>query len=412
MLGRYEIERVVGSGGMGIVLKGFDTELTRPVAIKVLAQHLTHSGAARQRFARESRAAAAIVHEHVVAIHNVEMAQKVPFIVMPYVDGESLEARAQREGPLTAKEVLRIGIQAAAGLAAAHEQGVIHRDIKPANLLLESGVERTLLTDFGLARTVDDASLTHTGIVAGTPHYMSPEQANGEATDHRTDLFSLGSVLYLMVTGRPPFRAERAMGVLKRICNDPHRPVWQVNPDVPRPLWAVIDRLLQKKPKHRFASADDVKHALTLALAELQHRNVGAARLRRLLGDYSRGLKRAAAALAACGLLAVCGLIAVEIGTRNHSSAAPDGALEAASELDESGTVAMEPSVEVILQAVEGEASNYSARLDAIRRDLDRLEHRSREPRFVAADESWWTADLASLTQQLNQLEHVNKQDR
>ncbi|MBC7820415.1 MAG: serine/threonine protein kinase, partial [Planctomycetaceae bacterium] len=161
-LGRYEVERVIGAGGMGVVLKGFDTELHRPVAIKVLGGHLAHSGAARQRFARESRAAAAVVHEHVVAIHSVETDGKVPYLVMQYVAGESLQARVDREGPLAPAEILRIGIQVAAGLAAAHEQGVVHRDIKPANMLLESGVERVLITDFGLARTVDDASLTNT----------------------------------------------------------------------------------------------------------------------------------------------------------------------------------------------------------------------------------------------------------
>ena len=191
-LGRYEIERVIGTGGMGIVLRGFDTELHRPVAIKVLAPYLAHNGAARQRFAREGRAAAAVVHEHVVAIYNVESDGEVPFLVMQYVAGESLQDRVEREGPLGTKEILRIGIQAAAGLAAAHQQGLVHRDIKPANILLESGVERALLTDFGLARAIDDASLTHTGIVAGTPHYMSPEQASGQSIDHRSDLF--GSV--------------------------------------------------------------------------------------------------------------------------------------------------------------------------------------------------------------------------
>ena len=196
-----------------------------------------------------------MVHEHVVAIHDVEAQGDVPFLVMQYVAGESLQARVDREGPLDAKEILRIGIQAAAGLAAAHEQGVIHRDVKPANILLEKGVERVLLTDFGLARTVDDASLTHTGVVAGTPHYMSPEQANGQATDHRSDLFSLGSVLYFVATGHPPFRAERAMGVLNRICHDPHRPLWQVDNQIPDELSVIVDRLLDKRPAKRFDSA-------------------------------------------------------------------------------------------------------------------------------------------------------------
>jgi len=269
-IGRYQIEHVIGAGGMGIVLKGFDTDLNRPVAVKVLAPHLAHSGAARQRFAREARAAAAVVHEHVVAIHNVESEHETPFLVIQYVPGRSLQERVEQEGPLTPAEILRIGMQAAAGLAAAHAQGVIHRDVKPANILLENGVERALLTDFGLARAADDASLTHSGIVAGTPHYMSPEQARGETADARSDLFGLGAVLYFMATGHPPFRAEQAMAVLHRICHDRQRPVSQVNPHIPDELADVIDRLLEKKPSRRFASADEVQQALAGVLKRLQ----------------------------------------------------------------------------------------------------------------------------------------------
>ncbi|MBC7966086.1 MAG: serine/threonine protein kinase, partial [Fuerstia sp.] len=275
-LGRYEIEREIGSGGMGVVFKGWDSELNRPVAIKVLARHLARSGAARQRFGRESRAAAAVVHEHVVAIHNVESDGETPFLVMQYVAGESLQARVDRAGPLSVAEVLRIGIQTASGLAAAHEQGIVHRDIKPANILLEHGVERVLLTDFGLARTVDDASLTQTGIVAGTPHYMSPEQANGDSTDHRSDLFSLGSVLYFISTGHPPFRAERAMGILHRICHDQQRPVWVVNAAIPDELSDIVDRLLEKRPNRRFASATAVRETLVRLLNETQQRRPSA----------------------------------------------------------------------------------------------------------------------------------------
>ena len=203
---------------MGIVLKGHDSELNRPVAIKMLAAHLAHSGAARQRFAREGSAAAAVVHEHVVAIYNVESDGAVPFLVMQYVPGRSLQSRVDEDGPLAVDEMLRIGVQAAAGLAAAHRQGLVHRDVKPSNILLEDTVERAVLTDFGLARAMDDASLTQTGVVAGTPHYMSPEQATGQPIDHRSDLFSLGSVLYFMAAGRPPFRA----GHIGRV--EPHLP--------------------------------------------------------------------------------------------------------------------------------------------------------------------------------------------
>lgn len=272
--GRYDIERLIGSGGMGIVLKGFDAELNRPVAIKVLAPHLARVGAARQRFAREARAAAAVVHEHVVAIHSVESGadskSESPFLVMQYVPGESLQARVSREGPLSVAEILRIGLQSASGLAAAHAQGLVHRDVKPANILLENDVERAFLTDFGLARASDDASLTYTGMVAGTPHYMSPEQADGQPVDHRSDLFSLGSVLYFMATGHPPFRADRPMAVLKRTCHDPHRPAWHVNAEIPSVLSSIIDRLLEKKPSARFASANELKAALEQVLSDLQ----------------------------------------------------------------------------------------------------------------------------------------------
>lgn len=308
-VGRYEVERVIGTGGMGIVLKAFDTELNRPVAIKVLAQHLAHSGAARQRFAREAKAAAAVVHEHVVAIHNVESDSDVPFLVMQYVPGESLQARIDREGPLPPKEIVRIGIQAAAGLAAAHEQGVVHRDVKPANILLENGVERVLLTDFGLALTVDDASLTHTGVVAGTPHYMSPEQANGKSTDHRTDLFSLGAVLYFMATGHPPFRAERAMGVLNRICHEAHRPVSQVNNEIPDDLSAIIDRLLEKRPSRRFATSVEAQKALSRLLARWQQQGISTRRKRFLSNKWT---------LPAAGLVLIAGLIFLKLSSQTE----------------------------------------------------------------------------------------------
>ena len=179
MLGRiagYDVAGVIGTGGMGVVLKGFDAALNRYVAIKVLAPHLAESTAARRRFAREAQAAAAVVHENVIAIHGVSEANGLPYLVMPYERSSSLQKRLDELGVLGLPEILRIAMQTAAGLSAAHQQGLVHRDIKPANLLLADGVERVAITDFGLARAVDDASLTRTGIIAGTPQYMSPEQ--------------------------------------------------------------------------------------------------------------------------------------------------------------------------------------------------------------------------------------------
>jgi hypothetical protein len=272
-LDHYEILEVVGRGGMGVVLKGFDEKLRRVVAIKVLAPKFAASGTARQRFTREARAAAAVSHEHVVTIHAVEEAHRPPYLVMEFVDGVSLQEKLDQEGPPGLKEILRIGLQTAEGLAAAHRQGLVHRDIKPENILLENGVERVKLTDFGLARAVDDASLTHSGVIAGTPLYMSPEQAAGEPIDHRSDLFSLGSVLYALCTGRPPFRADGAHAVLKRVIDDTPRPIQEVNPEIPGFLCDLIARLHAKNPAGRFASARDVADLLRQHLAHLQQPN-------------------------------------------------------------------------------------------------------------------------------------------
>lgn len=269
-IGSYEIVGILGRGGMGVVFKGFDPALNRFVAIKMLAPHLAASGAARKRFEREAQAAAAIVHDHVMAIHGVADWQGTPYLVMPYVRGASLQKRIDDQGPFQLREILRIGMQTAAGLAAAHAQGLVHRDIKPANIMLASGVERVALTDFGLARAVDDATLTRTGTLAGTPQYMSPEQARGQAVDFRSDLFSLGSVLYTLCTGRPPFRAETSYGILRLITDEEPRPIQQLSPDIPVWLCTLIGRLMAKNPADRFASADEVSKLLEKCLAHVE----------------------------------------------------------------------------------------------------------------------------------------------
>lgn len=269
-LGGYEIAGVIGRGGMGVVLKGFDQALNRYVAIKVLAPHLAASGAARQRFAREAQAAAAVVHENVMAIHGVAEARGFPYLVMPFLRGASLEKRLREQGPLEVPEILRVGLQAAAGLAAAHAQGLVHRDIKPANILLEDGVERLKITDFGLARAADDATLTRSGVIAGTPQYMSPEQARGEVVDPRSDLFSLGSVLYALCTGHSPFRAETSYGVLRRICETQPRPIREINPAIPDWLVMLIERLHAKDPAGRWQAAEQVAELFSQCLAHVQ----------------------------------------------------------------------------------------------------------------------------------------------
>ena len=198
----------------------------------------------------------------------------LPYLVMPYVRGPSLQRRLDCEGPLALVEILRIGMQAAAGLAAAHAQGLVHRDVKPANILLADGVERVKLADFGLARAADDASLTKTGIIAGTPQYMSPEQVRGESIDQRSDLFSLGSVLYAMCTGRAPFRAETSYGVLRRITDEEPRPIHEINPDIPQWLCQIIAKLMSKQLDDRFESAREVAELLQECIAHVQQPNV------------------------------------------------------------------------------------------------------------------------------------------
>jgi serine/threonine-protein kinase len=269
-LGQYEVLEVLGQGGMGIVLKAFDPALHRPVAIKVLAAQYAAHGAARKRFAREARAVAAVIHDHVVPVYGVDADATPPYLVMAFIAGQSLEQRIDKSGPLEVKEVLRIGMQTAAGLAAAHAQGLVHRDIKPANIMLENGVERVRITDFGLARAVDDASVTQRGAVAGTPQYMAPEQAQGESVDQRADLFALGSTLYAMCTGRAPFRGDSGMAVIRQVCDVDPPAIRSINPDVPTWLEGIIRKLHAKVPAQRFQSAAEVAELLERCLAHVQ----------------------------------------------------------------------------------------------------------------------------------------------
>ncbi len=269
-LGHYEIEEIIGRGAFGIVAKAFDEKLHRVVAIKMLSPELAVTSPPRKRFLREARTAAAVRHENIVGIHAVEE-EPVPWLVMEYVPGETLQERLDSHGPLDATDVLRISQQVAAGLAAAHGVNLIHRDIKPSNIMLNGGPgDRAQISDFGLARAVDDATMTSSGLIAGTPMYMAPEQARGEVLDHRADLFSLGSVMYQMVSGRHPFRAANTVAVLKRVCEDTPRPIEDVIPGTPGWLSTIIFRLLEKKRDDRFQTAQEVADLLARCQNELQ----------------------------------------------------------------------------------------------------------------------------------------------
>ena len=271
---------------MGVVLKGKDAALDRIVSVKVLAPQLATNEASRKRLAREARAAAAINHENVVAIHAVDEFGGLPFIVMEFVPGISLQEKLDHTGPLEVKEIVRIGQEIAAGLAAAHARGLIHRDIKPSNILLMRtdwtpdaaannstayhGPSRIKITDFGLARAIDDASLTQTGVVAGTPQYMAPEQARAEPLDPRADLFSLGSLLYALCTGQPPFPPGPAASVLYTVCQDTPSAIQTINPAIPDWLAAIIAKLQAKNPADRFQTASEVAELFARYLAHLE----------------------------------------------------------------------------------------------------------------------------------------------
>jgi len=271
-LGPFDVKRVIGQGGMGVVLQGFDASLHRDVAIKVLDPKLADNQTARQRFCREARAAASVSHDNLVTVFQVndDPNTGLPYLVMQLVAGESLEQRLRRQTRLSVLETVRIGMQAAAGLAAAHAIGLIHRDIKPGNILLEVGTDKAKLTDFGLARAAEDLKLTKTGFVAGTPLYMAPEQARGDEIDTRADLFSLGSVLYESLTGRPPFEGKTPLAVLKRVEGEAHTPLRELNSDVPEWLEDTIDRLLAKKPEDRFQSALELSEYLAFKMTMLK----------------------------------------------------------------------------------------------------------------------------------------------
>jgi eukaryotic-like serine/threonine-protein kinase len=259
----YEIKRSLGEGGMGLVFEATEGALRRSVAIKVLSPRLAGDPVARQRFAREAQAAAAVRHPNVVTIHAVSTVAGLPYLVMEYCAGGSLQDWLDRHEPLDWQTVAELGEQVASGLAAAHARGLVHRDIKPSNILLQAeGWPREpspiKIGDFGLAQVADESRLTETGQVAGTPMYMAPEQALGGALDGRADLFSLGSVLYALSTGQEPFPGGSPLVVLRQVSEMTPLPVRQLNQAIPPWLAALITRLHARQPAERFRSAADV----------------------------------------------------------------------------------------------------------------------------------------------------------
>jgi serine/threonine protein kinase len=269
-LGPYRVLALLGRGGMGVVFRAEDPGLRRLVALKAMLPALADNESNRRRFLREGRAAAAVKDDHVVGILQVGEDRGVPFVAMEYLEGEPLDARLRREPKLSPAEIVRIGHQTALGLAAAHDKGLIHRDVKPGNLWLERRGRRggdarfrVKILDFGLVRAGnDDVHLTQSGVIVGTPAYMSPEQADGRRVDGRSDLFSLGCVLYRLCTGAMPFQGDGTLALLSALARVTPKPPRALNPDVPPALSDLVMRLLGKKPEERPQSAEAVAAAL------------------------------------------------------------------------------------------------------------------------------------------------------
>jgi formylglycine-generating enzyme required for sulfatase activity len=314
-IGRYEVLQVLGRGGFGVVFRALDETLQRVVAVKVLAPQLAATSPARRRFLREARSSAQVRHENVVRVYEV-VEHPLPFLVMEFIPGETVQQRLDRVGPFAVPEILRIGRQIAEGLAAAHAHDLIHRDIKPGNVLLESGPHgHAKITDFGLARAADDASISQSGVIAGTPMYMAPEQAQGRPLDHRADLFSLGSVLYQMVTGRAPFRANTTVAVLRRVSEDTPRAIREIIAESPPWLCDIIAKLHAKDPADRYQSAREVADVLADCEAQLKAHSK--------LKDFSLIPRRTSGNLrwlvaAAVVLLPALALVVVELAGVTH----------------------------------------------------------------------------------------------
>ncbi|MEM8671960.1 MAG: serine/threonine-protein kinase [Planctomycetota bacterium] len=263
MLREFDLIRFIGRGGMGLVFEAHDTKLQRSIAVKLMSPGLLAEPTASDRFLREAQSAARINHANVVTIHAVDQIRGLPFLVMELIHGCSVEEQLLEGNGFAIPNILKVAKQTALGLSAAHAQGVIHRDIKPSNLMLDAQSQHIKIADFGLASTVSDISFTRSGQMVGTPDFTSPEQANAEPVDARSDLFSLGCVLFLLCSGRKPFESPSFIKTLDAVRVRELERVDQLNTEIPAPLAEIVERLLQKRPKDRFQSASDLCDALT-----------------------------------------------------------------------------------------------------------------------------------------------------
>ena len=258
----YKVEKTLGAGGFAVVYLVRDLNLKRKLAVKVLSPDLITSKTVLERFRREAETVAQLSHPHIVPLHFIGQKDDLLYLAMECIEGGSLADRIEKQGKLSADETTRILREVAGALAYAHKRGVVHRDIKPHNVLIESETDRTLVTDFGIARTAEGSSLTASGMMVGTPAYLSPEQVTGAPSDHRADIYALGVMAYEMLTGQPPFTGPTPTAVLmKRLSSSPP-PLGKIRPDTPQMLRDVIDGMLAQNPDERFQNCSDIVRTL------------------------------------------------------------------------------------------------------------------------------------------------------
>jgi len=256
LAGKYRIVEPIGKGGMGVVYKAEDTKLKRSVAVKFLPSELSDDSDAGERFLREAQAVAALSHPHICTIHEINEEEKQPFIVMEYVEGQSLKQKIE-QGLLDQAEALDIAIQVAEGLEEAHKKGIIHRDIKPGNIMLTTKGQAKVM-DFGLAKVLGKSLITKEARTMGTVAYMSSEQARGEKVDHRTDIWSFGVVLYEMLTGQLPFKGEHEQAIVYSILKEKPEPITDLKADIPVSIVEVVSKALEKDPDKRYKQAEEL----------------------------------------------------------------------------------------------------------------------------------------------------------
>jgi serine/threonine-protein kinase len=268
--GRYELEKLVGSGGMSNVFRAHDRLLERTVALKILHEQYTRDEDYVERFRREARAVAQLAHPNIVTVIDRGEQDGRQFIVFEYIDGQNLKELSAR-GPLDSQDAIRLTLQVARALSFAHERGLVHRDVKPQNVLLNDDGQAKV-TDFGIARSLDVHGVTQTGTVLGTSDYIAPEQARGQKVDPKTDIYSLGAVLYELLTGEVPYKGDNFVAVAMRHVNEPPPSVLDHRPDCPLRLDLAIQRAMAKNPEERFESMSDFCSELESCLAELDGR--------------------------------------------------------------------------------------------------------------------------------------------